>query len=70
MKWIVPVSMLMTLTACAPEPQLPGAFDAGGEVQVTVNGNAITMDMLEAITSHMPAAKKDALLNDVQQKKR
>ena len=70
MKWIVPVSMLMTLTACAPEPQIPGAFDASGDVQVTVNGNAITMDMLEAITSHMPAAKKEALLNDEQQKKR
>jgi len=70
MKWIVPFSMLFTLNACAPEPVVPGAFDGSGEVQVTVNGNAITMDMLEAITSHMPSEKRDGLLKDEQQKKR
>jgi peptidyl-prolyl cis-trans isomerase C len=58
------------LTACAPEAPIPGAFESTGNVEVTVNGEDITMDMIEAIIGHMPQSKQDLLLNDAPQKKR
>ena len=69
MKWTVPFALLLALTGCVPEPQIPGAFVSTGEVEVTVNGAPVTRDMLEAIISHMPKSKQEALLGNPEKKK-
>ena len=70
MKWIVPFALTVMIQGCAPEAPVPGAFESQGEVEVTVNGEPISRDMMEAIIGHMPQARQDALLNTPEQKKR
>jgi peptidyl-prolyl cis-trans isomerase C len=59
------------MVGCTPEPApVPGAFETRGDKEVTINGEAVTSDMLEAVISHMPQKQREALMSDENQKKR
>jgi peptidyl-prolyl cis-trans isomerase C len=73
MKWTALVIALLLTQGCNPPPAptpVPGQFEATGTAEVTINGQAITDDMLEALLGHLPAKKKAELLGNPMQKKK
>ena len=65
--------MMMPLVAslyvgCGSPDTLPGSFTPAGDVEVTVNGQNITNDMLESLIRHMPKKQREELLNNPERK--
>ena len=57
MRRFAPLSALLALSLAAcepPPPPIPGAVPPGGVVVSTVNGNAVTQDMVDATLKQLP----------------
>ena len=70
MKWMMPLVASLYVGCGSPEAPLPGSFTPAGDVEVTVNGQNITNDMLESLIRHMPKKQREELLNNPEQKKK
>jgi peptidyl-prolyl cis-trans isomerase C len=60
------------LAACEPtpaEPPVPGALELGDDVLVTVDGHKVTQKVLDIGTRNMPAAQREQLMSNPEQKK-
>lgn len=61
------------LAACEPAPPpeapIPGTFDMGDDVLVTVDGHKITQKVLDVGTRNMPAQQREQLMGTEAQKK-
>lgn len=61
MRFFAPIALL-ALTACKPEPVVPGTLDRSGDVLSTVNGVPVTQGMVDAILASMPPATRDQVV--------